>query len=361
MPAYITAIGTANPPHAIPQSKVVDFMIKAHGLNDAEARNLRILYRASGISNRYTTIPDYANSKPIFFPDNDQLTPFPDMKFRADWYRQHAISLSLQAVHACVTSSYNFSQITHLVTVSCTGMHAPGLDIDLVSQLQLPANTERTSINFMGCYAAFNAMKLASHVVSSNPKAKVLIVCTELCTLHFQKEKTDDNLLANALFGDGAAAMLIESSPADTSIELVQFDCTLIPSAINEMAWSIGNFGFEMRLSAYVPDALREGIAPMLQQWKNQSDDSFDFYAIHPGGKKILEVVEHELGIDKETNRWAHDVLRRYGNMSSPTVLFVLNELFKAIKKGDNDKSLLALAFGPGLTLESLIGKIRVK
>jgi alpha-pyrone synthase len=358
MPAFITAIGTANPTHAIQQGEVINFMIKAHGLNDEEAHHLRVLYRASGITNRYTTIPDYANLERTFFPKNDLLEPFPDVATRSNWYRDHAANLSKEAVLNCLGASFDFSQITHLITVSCTGMYAPGLDIDLVRMLDLPQNVERTCINFMGCYAAFNALKLAKHIVDGKDN-KVLIGCTELCTLHFQKEKTDDNLLANALFGDGSAAVFVEANPTHKSIELQSFDCSLIPSASEEMAWNIGNFGFEMHLSSYVPDALKSGIPPLLDRLKEKEPDrSFDYYAIHPGGKKILDVVEAELAIDRETNQAAHNVLRKYGNMSSPTVVFVMNEIFQSLSLSDNGKSLLSLAFGPGLTLESLVGKI---
>ena len=359
MPSYITAIGTVNPAFVIPQAEVIDFMINAHGLNDKEAHQLRLLYRASGITQRFTTIPDYANSVREFYPKNDQLEPFPDMEMRSKWYRKYAAPLSRKAVLDAVGESFDFKSITHLITVSCTGMYAPGLDIDLVRSLDLSTNVERTSINFMGCYAAFNALKVANHIVRSSD-ARVLIVCTELCTLHFQKEKTEDNLLANALFGDGSAAVLVENNPSDKSIELNEFRNFLLPETENEMAWSIGNFGFEMRLSNYVPDALKIGIQPLLKSLSIKPD-TFDYYAIHPGGKKILEVVEKELGITKETNRHAHDVLRQNGNMSSPTILFILKKILEECTSDDDGKSLLSVAFGPGLTLESLTATIHSK
>jgi predicted naringenin-chalcone synthase len=354
MPAYITSIGTANPSHAIRQADVLDFMIEAHGLNDQEAHDLRVLYRASGIQQRYSTIPDYGGSSRTFFSDNESLEPFPDMAQRSTWYKSHAATLSMEAAKNCMGIT-NPNTITHLITVSCTGMYAPGLDIELVQLLELNTDVERTCINFMGCYAAFNALKVADHICRAQ-EATVLIVCTELCTLHFQKEKTDDNLLANALFGDGSAAVLVSSDPASKmAIELTEFRCALLPSAGKEMAWNIGNLGFEMRLSAYVPQALKMGIPPLLSSLKQQA---FDGYAIHPGGKRILDVVEKELGITRETNQAAHDVLRQYGNMSSPTILFVLKTLMDQLEPNDDGKKLLGLAFGPGLTLESFVGTI---
>lgn len=354
MPAYLTSIGTATPKHRIAQKDVLAFMTRAHQLTDEEAHQLQILYRASGISSRYSTISDYSRTADFdFFPNTKDLEPFPTTAQRATWYRQHALPLSLEAIRNCLQTT-DPATITHLVTVSCTGMYAPGLDIDLVEQLGLSAATERTAINFMGCYAAFNALKVASHICRAQ-KAKVLVICTELCTLHFQKEKTDDNLLANALFGDGSAAVLVESEPRSTSLELSSFQSTLIPSARGDMAWAIGDFGFEMRLSAYVPDALQRGGQALLGELKAQD---FDFYAVHPGGRRILDVIEQALGLRKEQNAASHDVLRQFGNMSSPTILFVLKQLLDGLKSTDDGKRLLALAFGPGLTIERLIANV---
>jgi alpha-pyrone synthase len=362
MSSFINSIGTAVPPHEILQSDVVNFMIKAHGLNDTEAHDLKVLYRATGIQKRHTTIPDYGRESDFeFYPENADLTPFPSTKKRVDHYRNQALKISAAAAHECLSGKCEPKEITHLITVSCTGMYAPGLDIDLVNALGLNPHIERTCINFMGCYAAFNALKVADHICNSG-NAKVLVVCTELCTVHFQKEKNEDNLLANALFGDGSAAVLVESNAGERSIELSKFRCDLLPSAQGEMAWKIGDFGFEMKLSAYVPDAIRSSIQPLLGRLKKDlAVEEFDFFAIHPGGKRILKVVEEQLKIDKDRNKYGHEVLGDYGNMSSPTILFVLKRILDSLETSDHGKSLLAFAFGPGLTLESLAGKIHVK
>lgn len=359
--SFISSIGTANPKHSIKQTEVVDFMIQAHGLNEQEAHDLKVLYRATGIEQRYTTIPDYSKTRGFdFFPDNEKLEPFPSTKKRGDWYRKHALGLSEQAVKNCLNEKIEKEKITHLITVSCTGMNAPGLDIELVECLGLNRNVERTAINFMGCYAAFNAIKVANHICKSQD-ANVLIVCVELCTLHFQKNKTDDNLLANALFGDGAAAVLVQSEPSGSSLSLEKFKCDLLPNAKDEMAWKIGDFGFEMKLSAYVPDAIESSIRPMVDQLKLDTGiREFDFFAIHPGGKRILSVVEEQLSIPKTSNAAAHYVLRNFGNMSSPTILLVFKEILDKLNSEDEGKSLLGFAFGPGLTLESLVAKVHV-
>ena len=358
MSAIITSIGRANPAHIIPQSEVVEFMIRAHKLDDQEAHDLRVLYRATGIQQRFTSIQDYgATEQYEFFPNNADLSPFPSTSVRADWYRRNVVGLSIDAVRGCLTED-RYSEITHLITVSCTGMYAPGLDIDLINELGLKPGIERTCINFMGCYAAFNALKLAKHICDAG-NAKVLIVSVELCTLHFQKDKSEDNLLANALFGDGAAAALVETE--GQGLELNHFKCDLLPRASEEMAWEIGDFGFEMRLSSYVPDVIQQEVGPMVDQLKEEANvKAFDFYAIHPGGKRILSVMEAQLGISKAQNRFAHEILRSYGNMSSPTILFVLEQLMDSLEGSDNGKHLLGFAFGPGLTMESVVAKIRV-
>lgn len=362
MTAFINSIGTANPQYKIKQDDVLNFMVKAHQLDEEEAHKLKVLYRATGIKERYSTIPDYQNNGDFqLYPDNDTLEPFPSTAARSNWYKKEALNLSIKAIRSCVDDKISLSDITHLITVSCTGMYAPGLDIDLVNQSEIPADVERTSINFMGCYAAFNALKLANHICNGT-KANILIVCTELCSLHFQKEKSEDNFLANALFGDGSAAVLVQSEPAAVALQMESFISKLLPGAKNEMAWIIGNYGFEMKLSAYVPEAIRAGIKPLIESVRERIENrEFDFYAIHPGGKKILNVVENALAITKEENSQSHSVLRDFGNMSSPTILFVMKQIMDDLSLQDNNKLLLSFGFGPGLTLESMISKIQIK
>jgi len=252
--------------------------------------------------------------------------------------------------------------ITHLVTVSCTGMYNPGLDIDLVKELKLNPSVQRININFMGCYAAINALK-AAHAFCEASKGTVLIVCTELCSLHFQNSPTEDNILSNALFADGSAAMLIESTPQEgLNLKLAEFHNTLTFSGDDHMAWAIGDTGFEMKLSSHVPEVIRKSINDltheMLVKVGAQKND-IAFFAIHPGGKKILEVIEKELGISKEKCRASYDVLKNYGNMSSPTIVFVLKEILKNLSENDDGQNILGFAFGPGLTLESVLLTIK--
>lgn len=356
MCAFITDIATATPDHRIGQLEVLSFMKKAHNLNDEEFKRLQLLYRATGIQNRYSSIEDYRKAYGFtFFPENPTLDPFPGTDKRMKWYQKEALKTSLKAVRNL--DKFKPSQITHLITVSCTGMYAPGLDIDLISALELAPSTERTAINFMGCYAAFNALKMANYISNQNENACILIVATELCSLHFQKEKTDDNLLANAIFGDGSAAVLVESAASNRGFEISSFNSTLIPKGEKDMAWSIGDLGFEMKLSAYVPDIISSHIGDYLDSLLN--GEKFNHYAIHPGGKKILKAVEEALQISKEENSLSHDVLRDYGNMSSPTVLFILNRLLNETAR--NGDRVLGLGFGPGLTVETMTFKVNLE
>lgn len=363
--SYITSLGIASPPNKIVQPATADFMIRAMDLHGDEARRLRALYQMTGIESRYSVLSDYNKTEGFsFFNEAQDLEPFPSTKKRMAVFREHACPLSVNAIRQCFGAhpALQPAQITHLIVVSCTGMYAPGLDIDIVNSAGLPSTVERTAITFMGCYASFNALKIANQIVMSNPDAKVLVVSVELCTIHFQKEKTEDNYLANALFADGAAAVIIESQPVnDINLKMTGFHCDLAPEGNDDMAWTIGDLGFEMKLSSYVPDVIRKGIGKLTQsllQKLNISLGDIAFFAIHPGGKKILEVIEKELAITRQQNKHAYNVLRNFGNMSSPTVLFVLYELMRDLRPADHEKKVLSFAFGPGLTLESMVLQI---
>ena len=367
MSSTIISIGTAVPDHQIPQQQVVEFMAKAHGFNGKGSSRLKALYRATAIENRYTVVPDYAQSDSNtykFYGANDLLEPLPSTKKRGELYRKEALNLSVNSVHEAFShANLKADEITHLITISCTGMYAPGLDIDLVKKLGLKGSVQRTCINFMGCYAAFIGLKNADAIVKSDRNAKVLIVATELCTIHFQKDSNEDNLIANSIFGDGSAAVLISGDSKDSK-QAVQlspkaFHNMLYPEGETEMAWNIGDFGYEMKLSSYVPDLIEKGISDLVKELKSKVDvEHTEHFAIHPGGKRILEVIEKELKIDKSQDWAGREVLKEYGNMSSPTVLFAMKKLMDSLTTNNKNEHVLSLAFGPGLTVESLMLEI---
>ena len=366
MGSYLTALGTAVPPHALAQEHIADFMCALLELRGEEELRLRKLYRHSGIRNRHSVLADYGRTMGQFqfYPNTVDLEPFPDVSARMESYRRHAPGLAQRAADTCLGKrpALHRDEITDLVTVSCTGMYAPGLDIELVHSLGLPHTTHRYCVNFMGCYAAFNGLKIADALVRANPKAKVLVLCVELCTLHFQKSAQPDHILSNALFADGAAAALVEAEPAPrgTSLSFEGFHTELRPEGSKDMAWEITESGFSMTLSKYVADLLENGIAEMTAGLLGRfglSAADVEHWAIHPGGPKIVDMCRRQLGLREEDTAAAQRVLAEYGNMSSPTILFVLEELMR-VRRPKPGERLAAAAFGPGLTMESALLRV---
>lgn len=361
MKTYIASIGTASPKYKTPQMKIGKFMSEAAQLDEEESKRLFLLYKASGINFRYSVVPDFGrdNGSYEFFPNTVGLEPFPTISQRMDLYRREALALCIQSISACLNkTNIPKEEITHLITVSCTGMYAPGIDIEITEALGLPKSIHRTCINFMGCYAAFNALKVADAFCKSNPNANVLIVAVELCTIHYQKSKDWDDILSNALFSDGASAALITSKKqAHSCLSIESFFCDIASEGKKDMSWVIDNHGFQMTLSSYVPSLIRGGIKRLTNSLLERSglglNDIFQC-AIHPGGKKILEVIEEELSLTRNQTQYSFEILREYGNMSSPTVLFVLERIFYSLTSEDHHKNILSFAFGPGLTLESM-------
>lgn len=365
MPA-ITSIGTATPQFKRSQLEAAELISDALNLKPHEKRLLRSIYKSTGIESRYSVLGDYCKKigEFEFFP-NDPAKSFPSTAERMKIYKNNALGLALSAVNNCLfnLNTFNKIEITHLITVSCTGMYAPGVDIEIVQALQLNPTTKRTTINFMGCYGAFNGLKLAESICKAEPNANVLVVCIEICTIHFQKNTNMDNIISNAIFADGAAAALIQNSTPQhrKCLKLANFYCALLPQSNKEMAWCIGDNGFDIVLSSYLPEIVQSNISEFIQMLLIQNKialSEIDFFAIHPGGNKILQACEKALGIKKEDNRYAYKILKNYGNMSSATILFVLNEIFCEVLQNDHNKSLLSCAFGPGLTFESMLLQI---
>ncbi|MFY0625296.1 MAG: type III polyketide synthase [Reichenbachiella sp.] len=359
MGAYISSIGIANPANKYTQETIADFMCNNFATSDEEKKKIKILYRATGIRERYSVLNDYkkVNGSYSFYSNTPDLEPFPTTEQRMKLYREKAVPLAIEAISNCTHGREDYSSFTHLITVSCTGMYAPGLDVDIIKALNLRPDINRTSLNFMGCYAAMNALVLAKEYCSNRKNIKVLVVSVELCSIHLQKKQSEDNLLAHSLFSDGAAAAIVTSDPQPENLEICSASSYLALNGKHDMAWQIGDFGFEMSLTSYVPNIIKNGIGELtknLLKDSNLSLKDIDTFAVHPGGKKILEAVEKELKISKTDNALAYDVLRKYGNMSSPTILFVLKNLMTNQKPNQN---VLSFAFGPGLTMETILFK----
>ena len=334
---------------------ILSFMQTVYALPTEEARKLRFMYSQSGISQRYSVISDY--SKPLpewkFYPQTESVEPFPSLEQRMAIYAKQAPLLSVDAIRDCLSHTYATQNITHLITVSCTGMSAPGLDLQVMELMDLKKTIFRTSINFMGCYAAIHALKIADAICKTDKKAQVLIVCTELCTLHFQKEATMDNMASSLLFGDGSSAALVmhdEAKPEGLFID--GFYSEINPKGKRDMAWELSSSGFLMTLSGYVPDLIEEDFAKIVDralQENGKSGSDITHWCIHPGGKKILQAIHKSLGFTDGQLQHSYDVLNEFGNISSATILFVLKKIMA--EKGT--VNLLGAAFGPGLTVET--------
>ncbi|MEP7374456.1 MAG: type III polyketide synthase [Chitinophagaceae bacterium] len=352
----IVSIGTAVPEYQHRQEDILDFMQRVYALDEGDRRKLRFLYRQGGIDTRYSVIPDYsqnANSWQFYSP-SENLEPFPNLEQRMEWYQEQAAQLSLRAIRKCVE---NFAgNITHLITVSCTGMSAPGLDLELLELLELPATTFRTSVNFMGCYAAIHALKIADAFCRTDRSANVLIVCTELCTLHFQKEHTIDNMTSSMLFSDGAAAVLVTGNNESKGLSIDHFYSTVAVKGKKDMAWELSSKGFLMTLSGYIPELIEEDFNSLVTNAVTAAGlkkEDITQWCIHPGGKKILEAVHKSLEFTNGQLENCYSVLKEYGNMSSPTVLFVLEKIMK--EKMEAPGKIFGAAFGPGITMETFI------
>jgi predicted naringenin-chalcone synthase len=272
------------------------------------------------------------------------------------------LSLALTSCRrALADAGIESDTITHLITVSCTGFVAPGFDVQLIEELPLRRETERTHIGFMGCHGAMNALRIARGLIESRPENVVLLCAAELCSLHFQYEWTADNVVANSLFSDGAAALIIRSAPADSSgdangglgVRVIASGSFLVPNTADEMTWNIGDHGFKMRLAASVPDIVCEWLPGWMNSWLGRSGYALADIAgwiVHPGGPRILDAVESCLELPEGCLTTSRDILSECGNMSSPTVLFILERTRRSLRG-----PCVMLGFGPGLTIEAAL------
>lgn len=354
----IIAIGTAVPAYKHQQSVILDFMQRVYATGEEDRRKLRFLYSQGGIETRYSVIPDYSLplSEWVFYSPAENLEPFPKLEKRMQCYKEKAAELSVQAISRCIEKAGK-PAITHLITVSCTGMSAPGLDIEVAELLGLPATVFRTSVNFMGCYAAIHALKIADAFCKADKNANVMIVCTELCTLHFQKEYTIDNITSSMLFADGAAAVLVTGNNKRKGMHIDHFYSMVSPKGKQDMAWTLSSKGFLMTLSSYVADMIEEDFSILVDGALASAAtgrDRITHWCIHPGGRKILEAVHRSLGFTNGQLQHSYDILKEYGNMSSPTVLFVLERILDELQHAEQ-ATVFGAAFGPGLTMETFI------
>ena len=360
MNVYLHHLETLVPNHSHEQDYIGRKLADWSG--DARtARIIRQVFRRSGIERRHSVLPDFGDGEDavLFRWGTDGRVSQPGTGARNRCFVDRSKPLIEQvaqnAFAACGT--FRAGDITHVVTASCTGFHNPGPDHDLVTALGLPPTTERYHLGFMGCYAAFPALRMARQFCLAEPGAVVLVVCAELCTLHMQLRDDPDSVLANALFADGVAAAIVSArapAPDRPAFRLDTFHSALAPEGRRDMAWEIGDSGFNLVLSSYVPDVIALNIGAVVRDLCERSGtDASDIgtWAVHPGGKAILDKVETALALRPEQIVPSRRVLRDFGNMSSATILFVLDQILR--DAGDVPAHIGAMAFGPGLVIET--------
>jgi 3-oxoacyl-[acyl-carrier-protein] synthase III len=376
MPVTLLGIGTALPSHRLSQAESAAMAQRLSATNDVQATLLRRLQRRSGVAFRHSVLLADADG-----PLHDRL-PFytgsnPTTGERMARFAAEAGPLALMATSAALAAAaVDPAAITHLVTVCCTGFQAPGFDLDLIQGLPLDPNVARTQVGFMGCHGALNGLRVAHAFGQADAGARVLLCALELCSLHQQLGWHPERVVANALFADGAAATVLAADPpaagagagvmaaapgagpgpgpAAPPWRLLASGSTVLPDSADAMAWTIADHGFEMGLSPRVPALIAARLAPWLDGWlaaQGLDRAAIGSWALHPGGPRLLEAVRECLDLPASAIEPSTAVLRECGNMSSATILFILDRL----RLAGAPLPCVALAFGPGLCVEAAL------
>ncbi|SDF75272.1 type III polyketide synthase [Terriglobus roseus] len=345
--AYLNRIATAVPEHDVH----ADFAVFAEQmLSDPRVRSVfRRMTSRADIAHRYSFLDPRID--PGKFSSHDarkfyRLGNFPNTSQRMELFEQTAPVLMRQTIDRLALTEEERLGISHVVVTCCTGLYAPGLDFEILQHLNLSTHVERTMVGFMGCYAAINGLKLARHIVRSDPNANVLMLNLELCTLHFQETQDLEQVLSFLVFADGAAASLISARQSGIAID--SFKAVMVPDTQDLITWKIRGQGFDMLLSGKVPAALGHALGGTELM---EERDAIDLWAVHPGGRTVLDAVEKGLELPPEVLTASREILSEFGNMSSATVMFVLQRLMEQAQPGQRG---CAMAFGPGLTAETM-------
>jgi predicted naringenin-chalcone synthase len=363
MTFLIRGIGTAVPAHTMSQDEATELAHQVICRSEQERRLLSVLYRKAGVENRHTALPHrialqwLAQSEEERAEGVGSSTRGPSTSERMQFFAEQAPPLAISAATQALTESrLDPAAITHLITVSCTGFNAPGIDKALISGLPLRPTAERIQVGFMGCHGAINGLRVAEAITTAKPHSNVLLCAVELCSLHYRFQWDPERIVANALFGDGAAAVVANGSapltPEDWTLRAT--GSCLIPASEDAMSWNIGDYGFEMTLHARVPDLIQQHLRNWLTEWLSMQGtclENIRSWAIHPGGPKILQAAENSLELQPQSTAVSREVLARHGNMSSPTVLFIL----KRLRELNAPRPCVALGFGPGMFAEAAL------
>ncbi|HEX9698614.1 MAG TPA: type III polyketide synthase [Acidobacteriota bacterium] len=361
MALRLTGIGTAVPRHSISQDDAAMVSREFCRQQEDKLRLIPALYRRSGVRNRHSVLLEAADGEPFarqsFYPKAADATDGgPTTMQRMQRYEREAPALTAQAAARAVADArLDPAAVTHLVTVSCTGFHAPGVDAALIEELGLPPTVQRTHVGFMGCHGALNGLRVAASFVEADPAAIVLVCSVELCTLHFFYGWDAEKIVANALFADGAAAVVgAAPSAAGGGWTSVGHGTLLLPGSADAMTWRIGDHGFHMTLSPRVPELIRGQVADWLGDWLGEHDltiEAVRSWAVHPGGPRILSAFGDAIGLDSGALATSREVLSEFGNMSSATLVFILERL----RARNAPRPCVAVGFGPGMVIETAL------
>ncbi len=337
------------------------------GVSKRWHRMLPALYRKSGVRRRSSVLlgPPHEDlfARQSFYRVATAAEPAgPTTAERMQAYQEHAGPLLHRAASQVMDRVPEGPEsLTHLVTISCTGFSAPGVDFQLIESLGLSAEVERVHVGFMGCHGLINGLRVATALVQSDPRARVLVGAVELCSLHQQYSEDSEQLVASSLFSDGAACLLVEAVPQAAEAdepggwEIVSSLSRKLDQTSDLMAWKIGNHGFQMTLSPQIPMVIAAGLYQPLADWLARQGlvpEEIRGWAVHPGGPRVIDAVGDALGLEEQQLQSSREVLAEFGNMSSPTVLFILDRLSPSVPTGEHA---VMLAFGPGLQVEALL------
>lgn len=354
-------IATASPPYKVSQQLAASELKKRMTGSNAAGRLIDMAAAHSGIDERYIVIPDgEETTRNKFYSSNGNYVS-PDTKQRMDEYEKWSKFLSRDAVGKLLNrTGFIPDELNKIITISCTGFFAPGLDYFLINEFGFPLNIKRTNIGFMGCAASIIGFNSILETMNSGQDINILLVSVELCSLHLQTEPTRDNILANMVFADGCGAALLSNSNKyreKIKLNLIYTDSILFNDSSRYMGWKIGNYGFEMILSSELPKIILNEASPALIKILDEHKINYrdiKHWALHPGGRAILDSLQNGLNLTDEQMTASRTVLRKYGNLSSASILFVIKELLESrnIRK---DELCCAVAFGPGLTMETAL------
>ncbi len=390
MTVRLLGLGVATPEHQMTQDEALQMFTEIVCEEERQSRLASVLFRKAEVKTRNTAMPHKVaynwcgdnspehSAAPAFdraIPS--ELTPLvvagqskgPTTRERMELYARFASDLAVQSARqALEASQVNAEQITHLVVVTCTGFDAPGVDLELIERLGLPKTTQRVQVGFMGCHGAINGIRTALAIAGSNPRAKVLLCAIELCSLHYRFTWDAEKIIGNALFADGSGSIIVSAHQAEPTVSptpstangewLIEDTGSVVISDSREtMSWSIGDHGFDMRLTSDVGDKIEAELSGWLTSWLSEQQlslEDINYWGVHPGGPRILTAVQNSLGLDDDSLAVSHSILQRHGNMSSPTVLFILNEFLhlRSVKRDVGREHCVLLGFGPGLVAE---------